>query len=312
MIRYKAPNGFAPVEFNDMVPLLTARPYVLFIDRDGTLVPISSVPAEALLPQATANLVAALAAAPLSPSSEGGPASGNSASHSQGYAVIVSARGLAGLKEEFDASKLILAGNYGLEISFPSGRQIIHPDAAAALPELAAVSTILKQEIAANPLLLLDDHNYSLCLHYHRLPGELHDGLHANMEVLANKFARLKFRKLPTSIEVVPPVVWDKGYALDLIASEIKGEIQAKVNAGLNAAINPLYMAFGDSHADEPMFAWVNKHQGLSFNVGSRQSEEAIALLDDPADLYDFLLQFKDLVAPLSAQTNSRDAQYHN
>ena len=288
MIRYKARSGFAPVRFDDMVPLLTPRPYILFIDRDGTLVPISSVPAEALLPQATADLVSSLAAPP------------------QGYVVIVSARGLAGLKQEFDASKLILAGNYGLEISFPSGRQIIHPDAAAALPELAEVSSILKQEIEANPLLLLDDHNYSLCLHYHRVPGELHDGLHANMEALANRFAKLKFRKLPTSIEVVPPVVWDKGYALDLIAEEINTEIRSGLKDNTNAPLNPLYMAFGDSHADEPMFAWVNSKHGLSFNVGSRESSEAIALLDDPADLYDFLQQFKELAEPASGRTSDR------
>jgi trehalose-phosphatase len=290
MIRYKARSGFAPVRFDDMVPLLTPRPYILFIDRDGTLVPISSVPAEALLPQATADLVSSLAAPP------------------QGYVVIVSARGLAGLKAEFDASKLVLAGNYGLEISFPSGRQIIHPDAAAALPELAEVSNILKQEIETNPLLLLDDHNYSLCLHYHRVPSELHDGLHANMEALANRFARLKFRKLPTSIEVVPPVVWDKGYALDLIAEEINTEIRSGLKDNVNAPINPLYMAFGDSHADEPMFAWVNSKHGLSFNVGSRESSEAIALLEDPADLYDFLQQFKGLTEPASGKASDRTA----
>jgi hypothetical protein len=47
----------------------------------------------------------------------------------------------------------------------------------------------------------------------------------------------------------------------------------------------------------------------LSFNVGARPSSEAVALLDDPADLYDFLLQFKELAQPLVRHTHRETAK---
>jgi trehalose 6-phosphate phosphatase len=278
MLRRKTDNGFTmPINFNEVMPELGNRPYILFIDRDGTLVPISEVPADAILPDATASLVRDLA------------------NPKHGHACIVSARGLKGLAQEFDGDHLILAGNYGLEVSFPGGRQIIHPDAAKVLPELAEVAAIFRQELAENPLLLLDDHNYSLCLHYHRVPRDQHDAFHKNMETLASKFAALKFRNMPTSVEVVPPVVWDKGAALDLIAAEIKWE-EGK---------EPYYLAFGDSHPDDAMFRWINKHGGLSINIGHREGTEATYELDSPADLYNFLTQLKETTVSKAAQSVS-------
>ncbi len=266
MIKYKCRGWFTLLSFSDMVPFFNEHPRFIFLDRDGTLVPYSPTPELAFLPPLTKTVLCDLV------------------DQNQGRVAIVSARGLKGLKEEFDPQKQILAGNYGLEISFPSGKNFLHPGALAAFPKMADLAEELTAIVKQFPQLILDNHTYSLCLHYHPLPPHQSSRVAALMDELEKRFSTLKFNHLPTSYEIVPPIDWDKGKALETIAFE------------LGLPLNDfLYLTVGDTEADEPMYQWVNAHGGLSFNVGERDESQALGRFDSSDDVYSFLRSMLDL-----------------
>lgn len=261
-MKYSSRDSFLPMSFNDLAPILTRRPSFVFLDRDGTIVPIADNPKDAVLQAATSEVLQKL--------------SGQLSKR----VAIVSARGLNTLAMECDPSEFILAGNYGLEISFPSGREFLHPAAQEVSFLLSELRFDLVQMTKYDQRLLLDDHQYSFCLHFHRVPKTEQRVIHDRIRELNHKYSSLLFRRLPTSYEVVPAIEWTKADALDKIVSELS----------LNAS-EFLCMAFGDSSADEPMFEWVNRHQGLSFSVGERVSTQAAGSFDSPAAVIGFLQQ---------------------
>jgi trehalose 6-phosphate phosphatase len=250
------------MSISDLTPILTRRPCFLFLDRDGTIVPIAENPKDAILQTATSQLLQKL--------------SGQLSKR----VAIVSARGLSTLAMECSPAEFILAGNYGLEISFPSGGKFLHPAAHEVHFLLAELRFDLMQMARYDPRLLLDDHQYSFCLHIHRIPKDEQQVVHDFMHELKHKYSSLLFRTLPTSYEIVPAIQWSKADALDKIVNELSLD-----------ASEFLCMAFGDSSADEPMFDWVNRHHGLSFGVGERISNQAAGGFDSPAALIGFLQQ---------------------
>jgi trehalose-phosphatase len=266
MIKYKCRGGFAPMSFSDMVPFLSHQPRFIILDRDGTLVPYSPIPQLAFLPPLTKAVLCDIV------------------DHNQGRVAIISARGLKSLEEEFDPGKQILAGNYGLEISFPSGDNFLHPDATSALPHLSKLAEDLTELVITHPQLILDNHLYSLCLHYHLLAPHQQSHVTALIDALEMRHPSLTIRRLPTSFEFFPSLEWDKANALDQIAIALNLQSQ-----------DLLYLAFGDTEADEPMYSWVNAHKGISFNVGERDGSQAIGRLDSPEDVFQFLRHMLDL-----------------
>jgi len=277
MIKYKCRGGFAPVSFGDMVPSFGEHPRFIILDRDGTLVPYSPTPELAFLPPLTKTVLRDLV------------------DQNQGQVAIISARALKGLQGEFDPDKQILAGNYGLEIGFPSGNTFLHPAAAAAQPQIAQLEGELASIVAKHPQLILDNHTYSLCLHYHLLPPHQASHVAALIDELKKSFSSLTFHDLPTSYEIVPQVDWSKGNALDQIALELQLDSQ-----------DLLYVTFGDSEADEATYSWVNARGGISFNVGQRDDSQALGRLDSPDDVYSFLRNMLDLTGTPAPVANSR------
>lgn len=260
MIKYKLNGGYSVAEFSDMVPILRERLPFLILDCDGTLVPICETLEEAVLHPSHKNLL------------------NDVASHLIGRVAIVSARGLSRLMHEFDPQVFTLAGNYGLEISYPSGQKFVHPIAVHARLLMIEVAASIGKLILNLPSLILDNHGYSLCLHFHRLPLGQHAEMHEFVHRLEQQYATLEFRRLNTSYEVAPSVKWDKSSALDHIATHLALEVE-----------DPLYIAFGDSEMDEPMFSWVNQRQGVSFKVGCRDGTDALGLMESPNDVFSFL-----------------------
>lgn len=260
MIKVELDNCSLSESSRDLKPLLAKRPPFLFLDRDGTLVPIADNPKDAILGAATSKVLRRLSA------------------RLSKRVAIVSARGLNTLAAEFDCNEFILAGNYGLEISFPPGQKIVHPEAQKALSLLSKVRFDLAQMAECDGRLLLDDHQYSFCLHFHKVPPEERSVIYKQINELEQKYCSLQFRALPTSYEIVPEIEWSKASALEKIAEELS----------LNAE-EFLCMAFGDSSADEPMFQWVNRHGGLSFNVGGRASANATSSFESSSDVIEFL-----------------------
>jgi trehalose 6-phosphate phosphatase len=234
--------------------------WLIALDRDGTIVPYASRPEEAIVDDKLHGLISDLSTCP-------------------GVDVaIISARSSAQLKGDFDGAGVILAGNYGMEVLFPDGRECIQPHAIGAVASLKGARDELFQRVDADSGAILEDHGYSLCLHWHKVPLSRRDELHQAVLSIADHFVDLKFRRLPTSYEVLPSIPWDKGFGLSYIASTLSGPPE-----------NRLVFFAGDTEADSPAFTWTNEQGGISIRVGHGENLGAIYRVDRPQDLLDML-----------------------
>ncbi len=213
----------------------------LFIafDRDGTLVPYADRPENALLDADVHESLRTLAIMP-------GVIAG-----------IVSARSMALLRSEFDFQRLFIAGNYGLETALskqdPSVNEIAKSAGEALKKARNMLAPLARPEISA----ILEDHGYSLCVHWHTVPVESREALHQHIKQVSAAFPELLTRAQPTSYEFLPDVQWDKGRALAALDQLVPAD-------GARA-----FVFIGDSPPDEPAFDWVNARGGVTVRVGS-------------------------------------------
>ncbi|HEY9756833.1 MAG TPA: trehalose-phosphatase [Oculatellaceae cyanobacterium] len=215
------------------------RDVFIGLDRDGTIVPYAERPEDAKVDQDLSSLLDALVKKP-------------------GLRVgIISARSIAQLRSDFDSKKLFLAGNYGMEISSPQGDVFIQPFALDAVPALKDLRDRMASAITDLAGVILEDHGYSLCLHYHRVASELLPRLHELMANLKQRFNALLFTQLTTSYEVKPLTPWSKGEALDQIFKTYQKTLK-----------DSFVFYAGDSPPDEPAYSWANARGGVSLKVG--------------------------------------------
>ncbi len=213
----------------------------LFIafDRDGTLVPYADRPENALLDAEVHEHLRALAIMP-------GVIAG-----------IVSARSMALLRSEFDFQRLFIAGNYGLETALPKETAKVNEIAKFAEETLKKARNMLAPLARPEINAILEDHGYSLCVHWHTVPVESRQALHQHVEQVSKEHPDLLVRAQPTSYEFLPNVQWDKGRALEALDQLVPPD-------GPRA-----YVFIGDSPPDEPAFKWVNDRGGVTVRVGS-------------------------------------------
>jgi trehalose 6-phosphate phosphatase len=218
---------------------LQVEEWLIALDRDGTLVPYANRPEEAIVTDKTRRLIGDLCAR-------------------RGIRVaIISARSSAQLRGDFDGVEAILAGNYGMEVVLADGTECIQPYALSAVPDLKEVRDELSEKLDLENGLILEDHGYSLCLHWHNVPISRREELHSAIVESADRFPQLKFRRLPTSYEVLPNIPWDKGFGLSFIDASIGGDFEGRVR-----------FFGGDTEADSPAFEYVNDRGGISVRVG--------------------------------------------
>ena len=141
----------------------SAAAVLLYLDYDGTLVPIRSDPSQCRLPDSLAGVLQRLAERQAAPVFD---------------LAVVSGRSLDDLRRQLGAvaTHLSLAGNHGLEIA--SGGQIWrHPEAEARRPELDAVAELLGEHFSRWPLAWLEHKGLSLSLHSRALAPDQRQAL---------------------------------------------------------------------------------------------------------------------------------------
>jgi len=237
-----------------------AKHWLIALDRDGTLVPYARRPEEARVDEDLRAVLDQLA------------------DQSHVDVAVISARSVAQLRGDFWRSSLIFAGSYGLEMHFSDGKQVVQPAALEALPGLHAVRDELATLVDLNSGAIIEDHGYSLCLHWHLVPEQLLPGIHCGIAKLQQKYPALSFRALPTSYEVLPAGIWDKGAALQFLATALGGPDD-----------HWFYFYAGDSESDTPAFSWVNEHRGISVRVGGDDPLGAQFVLPAPEELHQVL-----------------------
>lgn len=225
---------------------LRSKTLLAVFDRDGTLVPINPDPAAAIMHDSIRNLLLDL----------------NKFANSR--VAILSARDLGELGNDFPASDLILAGNYGLEILLPTKQRWVKDIALKSRHFLLQAKKDVQERLPVSTKIILEDHELILCLHWHLTPPEHRNKVHDCVAILKKKYTNLLFKALPTSYEVWPSLRWDKSHGLQQIVDMINCKPKLE-----------LLLYIGDSDSDEPAFEWVNKHNGISIRVGSSPNSHA-------------------------------------
>jgi len=250
------------VELNAFINLLAETKVFIGFDRDGTLVPYADHPDEALLDECVKLQLEKLSLLP------------------NITVAIISARSIAQLGRDMFgcADRMILAGNYGLEISFPDHKEFLHPDAVRLKRTLRKLKIELFKKLPPLGSVILEDHGLSLCVHYHRAQMHERREIIAAVTTFAKLYSELTFINLPTSFEIMPAQNWNKGSALDIIEGKI----------GFDEDDWRL-LYFGDSVSDEPAFSWINNRGGISVRIGDAKVTESSLQMNSCADLIGLL-----------------------
>ena len=228
-----------------MNPLLRAargsRMPALFLDYDGTLVPLRPVPGQARLTSGRREILRRLA--------ERFPV------------AIVSGRSLDDLTSLVGLPDLLLAGNHGLEILL-GGARWVHPEAARARPALETLLGNVRPALSAIPGILIEDKGLTLSVHYRLSP--LGSGVKIGRLLrrhLAGQKKGLVLIKGKKVYEIRPPGVWNKGSAALRI-----------LRIAVPAGSLPIYI--GDDRTDEDAFRALAPI-GLTARVGRRRRTAA-------------------------------------
>lgn len=233
-------------------PLPGARErWALFLDIDGTLLPIAATPWAVQVEPGLLVLLARLQDA------------------CGGALALVSGRRLQDIDRLFQPLHWPAAGLHGWERRRADGRLA---EAGAPAAALDALRPNLAQYVAARPGLLLEDKGMSIAIHYRQAPrvgpelGRFVHGLAAAAPQLRVMQGKMLFEVMPCGT--------DKGSAVAQFLAEPPF-----------AGRRPVYA--GDDTTDEDGFAVVNRLDGLSIRVASqgRQASTARFRLASPSAL---------------------------
>jgi trehalose 6-phosphate phosphatase len=210
----------------------------LFLDFDGTLVPIRRDPGQCYLSPDTKRLLESILG------------SGKSA------VTILSGRSLSDLRKRLSVRGAFYAGSHGLEISGP-GIQFVHKDAHLAKPVLDNILRAIQEQLDGCEGILIENKPYSFAIHYRNAATEtvpfmrkLFYSVITREPADAQSFTVMKGKKV---LELLPRVSWNKGTAALHIMRKLDGKY--------------LPICVGDDATDETLFeAFCEK--GITIRVG--------------------------------------------
>jgi len=235
----------------------------LFLDYDGTLVPIAKTPDRALISWKTRNLLKRL-------------------SEEEHFKIaIISGRALRDIKNKLRLSRIIYTGNHGLEIEGP------HLNFSTPVPTeyratLEHIKDELTKRISSVKGAFIEDKGLSLSLHF-RLVDEdkraLIKTIFHEVVIVYKIKGIIKTKSGKMVLEVRPIVNWDKGKVVLWLLARQQFALHQK-------QILPIYI--GDDLTDEDAFKAL-KNRGLTIFVGVPKGSYAQYYLKSPKEVIDFL-----------------------
>ena len=240
----------------ERLPELAGRVLALFLDYDGTLTPIVERPEDAVLPQATREVLRSL---------------------TRRYPVaIVSGRDLADVRARVGLEDVHYAGSHGFDIAGPKGSHQ-HEAARAAAPRLAAAADDIERATRELAGVQLERKRFALAVHFRRAP-QSRDAVERAVDAALARRAGLRKTGGKMIFELRPDVAWDKGRAVLWLVEEL----------GLQDAL-PVYV--GDDETDEDAFRAL-AGRGVGIAVQEAPHDTAAAwTLRDPDEVRAFLAQ---------------------
>lgn len=215
----------------------------IFLDFDGTLVPIAPRPEQAGLTAEMRRLLRRLSRLlPL---------------------TIISGRSLSDIRSRIGLPGLIYVGNHGLEIA-GRGLRYRMKNAKAWRQRLKALGRPLRQNLGILPGIFIEDKGCTLSVHYRLAGGTVRRRATrwflARMEPL-HRSGKIRIGRGKAVWEIRPPIDWDKGRAVGWILNQ--PQFQGRW---------PLYI--GDDETDQDAFRAIRKI-GLGIAVGRTEEKGA-------------------------------------
>lgn len=235
----------------------TAGLVSLFLDFDGTLVPIEADPSSPRLDPATAETLSLVSG------------------HDCLVTTIISGRAIEDLYARIRLKGLIYAGNHGLEI-FGRNLRFVEPGAWRRRKQLEQLCDQLCAELAAIPGVLVEFKGLTASIHFRQAAASdratIEDTVHAAVAPAGDLFRVSPGRKV---FEIMPRTDWHKGSAVHWINSHLGAE-------------DVLTVYLGDDTSDEDAFQILP--DAVTVKVGPAPVTCAKYTLPDPAAVHEFLL----------------------
>jgi len=233
---------------------------LLFLDYDGTLVPICRKPSLAKLSLEEKKILRSLSRLPwLS-------------------VGIISGRSLKEIRKLVGIKDLFYAGNHGFEILFLE-RIWVHPNLKSFESTLKRVTCELKRSLKGINGILVEDKKVTVSVHYRNLteksPGSILKIVSKVLEPYPEIFTITRGKKV---YEVRPHINWDKGKAV------------VKISQLLGFKSRPLKIYIGDDQTDEDAFR-VLEEGDISIRVGYKKDSKARYFCKESSEILRFLKQ---------------------
>ena len=253
------------LQLNKLKDFLKDKFIFLFLDYDGTLVPIVQNPDNAIMPQKIKTILRCLSKSP------------------NLRIAIISGRALKDIKNKIGMEGIIYAGNHGLEIEDPKIK-FKAPVPVRYKAALKKIRTILKKKLSKIKGVIMEDKVLTLSVHYRLVDAKdiwlvktiFHETL--AYYIVSNK---IKIRHGKKELEIRPPLEWDKGKVVLWLLARLKFIL------GEEPCI-PVYI--GDDITDEDAFRAL-KDRGLTVFVGDSGKTHAEYYLKNTQEVIGFLGQ---------------------
>jgi trehalose-phosphatase len=229
----------------------------LFLDFDGTLVPIEADPASPRLDSGTAKALQALSSLDFL------------------VTTVISGRAVEDLYARIRVSGLIYAGNHGLEI-FGRNLLFVEPSAAARRQELERLCGKLRVQLRQIAGAMVEFKGLTASIHYRRVAEPDRPAIETAVRSAVARVGDL-FRLNPGRkvFEILPRTGWHKGQAVRWINDHLGDE---KV----------LSVYLGDDTSDEDAFCILP--DAVTVRVGPARATCARHRLPGPGAVHEFLL----------------------
>ncbi len=248
---------------------LRGKHVCLFLDYDGTLVPIADSPDKAVLSPQVRGLMKAFLET------------------SDCNLAVISGRALSEVRGLVGLDGIIYAGNHGMEMEGPG--IVFEPGLPAnARDALDAVRADLEERLAGVTGVLVEDKGLTIAVHYRLAEAEDAERVKRIFsEATGPGLLRGSIRTSPGKkvLEVRPPLDWDKGKAVSWILARWQGE------TGRTDGV-PVYV--GDDVTDEDAFGALPEG-GVSVLVGGPRESRASHYLRGPEEVRELLLRLVNL-----------------
>ena len=244
--------------------LRTAPHCILFLDYDGTLVPICKEPSLARLSPDTQKVLKDLSKNPFL------------------SVGVISGRSLGEIRKMVGVRDLFYAGNHGFEIFFKK-RVWTHPELEGFTPRLKKVVRELHSRTRGIKGIIVEDKKFTASIHYRNVKAQSPGSILAIItEVLApypDAFTVARGKKV---FEIRPLVEWDKGKAVERLTELLS--IKSKL----------IRIYIGDDQTDEDAFRVLGKGD-ITIRVGSKKGSRAQYYCRGNSEVVTFLKMFTDM-----------------